>query len=54
MAPSKSQRWNQRKTERFFLDRILETSDATYGYQSCMTEVSHTHIHTAHMHAQKI
>lgn len=45
MALSKSQRWNQRKTERFFLDRILETSDATYGHQSCMTAVSsHTYI----------
>jgi len=29
-----------------FLDRILETSDATYRHQSCMTAVSHTHTHT--------
>lgn len=41
-APSKWQRWNQQRA--IFLDRILETSDATYRHESCMTAVSHTYI----------
>ncbi len=39
-----------RKLTEIFLDRILETSDATYGHQSCLTVMSHTHTHTHVQH----
>lgn len=50
-APCKSQSWNQRRD--IFLDRILETSDATYRHQSRMTAVLHTHTYSTHAHTQK-
>lgn len=41
------------KLSDIFLDSILETSDATYRHQSCMTAVSHMHTYSTRAHTLK-